>query len=230
LNKLLYIDIYQEIEQKIISGELYEGERLLSERELASHYKVSRNVIREAIKVLKEKDYIEVKIGKGAYVKKPSVSIVADSLKRLINIELDGISKILEVREMLEVAIISKVVESAQECHGKKLEALYNEMERNVTNVDKFVEIDASFHLELAKSLSNDVFYILSKSFSDLSNKVIYLTKYNPASIVIAQQQHFKLIEAIKKRNQEMAISVMKEHIQAAQQDLNLIKNQQVKL
>ena len=56
------------VETQIIDGEYRVGDRLPTEFQLASEYKVSRTVIREAMKVLKEKGWIETRPGRGTIV------------------------------------------------------------------------------------------------------------------------------------------------------------------
>ncbi|MGE7759906.1 GntR family transcriptional regulator [Peribacillus sp. NPDC097895] len=50
---LLYFEVAEEIENKINKGIYEEGEKLPSERELTQSYNVSRNVIRQALTILR---------------------------------------------------------------------------------------------------------------------------------------------------------------------------------
>ena len=60
--------IVQQIKDQIKKGILKPGEKLPSERELASLLGVSRTSVREAIKALSFSGYLEVIQGKGTYV------------------------------------------------------------------------------------------------------------------------------------------------------------------
>ncbi|MCF2648269.1 MULTISPECIES: FadR/GntR family transcriptional regulator [Bacillaceae] len=225
MNEALYNDIVKTIENSILNGELKVGSKLMSERELATYYQVSRNVVREAIKILKEKGYVQVHVGKGAYVKKPETSVVADTLSRFVDKSLSGIRHILEVREVLEISIIQRASIYATQENIDRLKSVYEEMEQNRFFVDQYVQLDAKFHMELAKSVPNELFYILTKSFSDLSDQVVYLTKINPASIELAQKQHLEMIEAIQTRDEKRAVIVMKQHLNTVKEDIHLLEN-----
>jgi DNA-binding FadR family transcriptional regulator len=225
MKKLLYVDIVSSIESEIVNGKFSEGSRLSSERELAAQFNVSRNVVREAIKVLNEKGFVDIQVGRGVFVKKPEPKLVSESLERVLDTSITGMEEILEVREVLELAIIKRVILQATDEDIFRLKNVYQKMDLKKFHVNEFVELDALFHLELAKATKNNVFNILSTSFSELSNKVIQLTIYNPMSVDIAQEQHWQLIEAIENRDVTYGEKVMRIHIEAARKDIQILKN-----
>ncbi|MDD3173985.1 MAG: GntR family transcriptional regulator [Herbinix sp.] len=70
----LYIQLMNELEDKI-RKEIYEpSEKLLTESEMSKKYGVSLITVRKALDLLTEKDLVERKQGKGTYVKKPKFS------------------------------------------------------------------------------------------------------------------------------------------------------------
>jgi len=60
--------IYEQIRLQIIQGEMYQGEKLPSTRELAETLKVSRNVVLEAYDQLSAEGYMTSLMGSGSYV------------------------------------------------------------------------------------------------------------------------------------------------------------------
>lgn len=222
--KLLYVDIVSAIESEIANGKLTEGSKLSSERELALQFNVSRNVVREAIKVLREKGFVDIQVGRGVFVKKPEPKLVSESLERVLDTSITGMEEILEVREVLELAIIKRVVHQATDEDISELKKIFEEMESKKFHVNEFVELDAKFHLQLATATKNNVFNILSTSFSELSNKSIKLTIYNPMSVNIAQKQHWQLIKAIEKRDEALGEKVMRAHMDDVRKDIKILK------
>ena len=71
----LYQDTVEQIENAILKGSLKSGEKLPPERELRETMLISRTTLREALKVLKQKGLVEIKLGSkgGAYVKNPGI-------------------------------------------------------------------------------------------------------------------------------------------------------------
>ncbi len=67
-SKPLYVQLQMMLEQKILSGELKSGDRILSENEMAARYKVSRVTARQAIEQLVAKNILYRSPGKGTFV------------------------------------------------------------------------------------------------------------------------------------------------------------------
>ena len=68
-----YLHVIEQIKTKIKDGELEPGERLPSETEFAKELRVSRNTLREALRILEEENVIIRKHGIGTFVNKRPV-------------------------------------------------------------------------------------------------------------------------------------------------------------
>ena len=64
----LYERIAQQIEQRLLTGDLKVGDWLPPERELAEQFGVSRTAVREAVKALRQKGLVEVQPGRGTFI------------------------------------------------------------------------------------------------------------------------------------------------------------------
>lgn len=69
-NGVLYLEIYNDIVNKIKSGEYREGDKMPTERDMCTIYGVSRITIRQAFALLEEKGYLLRKQGKGSFIKR----------------------------------------------------------------------------------------------------------------------------------------------------------------
>ena len=67
----LYYQIVEQVKEQIATGELTDGARLPSERELSEQAGVSRMTVRQAITTLQREGLIEVRQGVGAFVTPP---------------------------------------------------------------------------------------------------------------------------------------------------------------
>lgn len=67
--KFLYLKIYQDIKDKIISGEYPQGARIMTEKECQESYGASRDTVRKAFAKLESEDYIVRKTAVGTFVK-----------------------------------------------------------------------------------------------------------------------------------------------------------------
>jgi GntR family transcriptional repressor for pyruvate dehydrogenase complex len=225
MNGLLYEDIVKKIEKQIHNGDYCDGEKLPSQRELAIQYDVSRNVVREAIGSLREKGFIVVKPGKGVYVKKPDNTIVAETLKRVLQNNDSTSEDLLEVREELEVSITRKAVQKATPDNIEFLKGIYQRMEEKKHHINQFVEEDANFHMALAEATQNRIFLMFISSFYELTEKSLFaLTRLTPYSTIEAQKHHLQLIRAIELKDEQLAVQTMKEHIDLLRKEVSLCK------
>src|SRR6516225_7536717 len=86
--KRLYEKIVEQIERRILTGELKVGDQLPAERELGEQFHVSRTAVREAVKALREKGLVEVRPGRGTFITNDTSQAVRDSLGRMLKINL----------------------------------------------------------------------------------------------------------------------------------------------
>src|SRR5260221_8104688 len=97
----LYEKIVEQIEQRILAGELKVGDQLPSERELGDQFQVSRTAVREAVKALREKGLLEVRPGRGTFVTNGTSRAARNSLGLMMRIDqAEGSRDLVEVREI----------------------------------------------------------------------------------------------------------------------------------
>ena len=137
--------IASELCARIQSGELKENDKLPSERILASQYDVSRNVIRESIKMLVEKNLVINIPGKGNYVSRPTQSSIADKLENAIHLSDVPASEIVNARQFLEISVMEKYLLSITEQEIAQLEELYAKMEAARSNYALFGNTTQNF-------------------------------------------------------------------------------------
>ncbi|WP_026675168.1 GntR family transcriptional regulator [Alkalihalobacterium bogoriense] len=84
-----YVLVIEQIKGKISNGEWETGERLPSETDLAKELRVSRNTVREALRILEEENIIIRRHGVGTFVNQKSVFS-------------GGIEELFSITEMIE--------------------------------------------------------------------------------------------------------------------------------
>ena len=147
---MLSIEIAEKLENKMKYMKV--GEKLPSERNLAEELGVSRNMLRESLRVLSEKGVIEILPGKGAYVANRQEDRIADRLTDILFDSRSNLIDIVEVRKSIEMETCLKAVQVADETDIQQLEKLYDLMEKSRKDVVIFNEYDMSFHMQIAKA------------------------------------------------------------------------------
>jgi GntR family transcriptional repressor for pyruvate dehydrogenase complex len=210
----LYQDIVNQIQQRIIQGELNPGDRLPAERELAEDFEVSRTAVREAIKSLAEKDLVEIHVGRGTFVKAPSPDRVAETINVLIQVARGSSDDLQVSRQILEVPIARLAASNRKAEHLERLASLIDTMESSVDSPTEFINADTDFHGELALATGNPVLHVLIQPIISLLRdeqtfSVDYQTAFNTALA-----SHRELYEHIEAQNPEEAAESMRSHLE----------------
>lgn len=209
---LLSDGISEKLEAKIRKMEV--GEKLPSERNMAEEFGVSRNMLRESLRVLSDKGLIEILPGKGAYVSNKQDERLADHLESILFDNQNNLMDIVEVRGALEMEVCLKAVKVATEEDIRNLELLYEKMEANRTQVKKFNEYDMAFHLQIAKASHNSIYPSLLSALYNISERKIFrITELYPTRVDSAQKEHRALIEAIKAHDRKAAKAIASKHV-----------------
>lgn len=211
-NERLFQRVVDEIDAKIISGELKPGVMLPPERVLAEQFGVSRTVIREATKILELRGVIEVQHGRGAVVVKLSPDSVADSVVRFLKTESSPLSALLELRTILEVEIVALAAERATLQDLAHLEDLLGHMEELLNNPPEYVIQDMEFHRGLWKAAHNQLFPLVLEPFVTLMRESRRLGANAPNAPRRSIEIHRRIFQAVRAHKQEEARQIMREH------------------
>ncbi|MCC6891740.1 MAG: FadR family transcriptional regulator [Anaerolineae bacterium] len=204
-----------EIEESIIIGSFAVGSQLPSEQQLADQFGVSRNVVREAFKFLKERGLIEIMNGSGAYVKHPSHAPTSDALGRYIRMlgAHDSISDLYEARRILEGWNARLAAERADRYDLEFLSDCLQRMEEHAGSIEKWSEADLDFHLGVAKATHNAFLELLLEPLVDQLRGVIAEGYIVPGAVERGLQAHQNLLQLIRDHNVDGAYLAIIEHL-----------------
>ncbi len=208
--KLLYMQIADDLMSKIHTGKLTEGEKL-SERKLADEYKVSRTVVRESIKLLNEKGYVDTLYGKGSYIRIPDENMLMNRFREAVDVSKVEMGEVLEARQLLECSMTHMIIERITEKDMEMLEELYSEMEQCKDEVE-YIELDAKFHLAVSMCAHNRVLSIMTGTLNQLTNRRKFIG--NSDSQVKASKEHRIMLDALRERDEEKLLNALHIHIE----------------
>ena len=209
--------VYEQLRDMIYRGELGPGERLSSERDMASLFKVGRPTVRNAVQRLMDQGLVESRRGIGTFVLPQDQSIEKRPLLKVLNNEAFTIADFLEVRMALE----SKSAElAARRATDEDIQLITKKIERmDRERIDRKIRIstDISFHMNIAYASKNIVQIHLMKSIYDVQ---IYAMTYSYRAVLeslriddLIDQQHDHIFESIRNHDPKRAREAMEEHI-----------------
>lgn len=219
----VFEQIADQIEQRILNGELRSGDRLPTERVLAEQFQASRTAVREAMKILAQKGLVEMRPGRGTIVINGAPEAMQNSIGLVMKLqvgEVGGSDNLVEVREILETEIAALAAARATEDEIAAMREAIRVMDVSLSDADAYIAADNQFHRSLAKATQNSLILILIDSIvNPLSEqrKHIFAVEGGPER---GQFHHRRILESIIRRNPENARAAMHAHLQQVREDV----------
>jgi len=209
------------LREMLLEGHFQPGERI-REVPLAAELGVSRIPLRLVLERLAHEGLLVVRPTRGFVVERFSTADIFDA------IELRGLLEGMAARLMAE-----RVQSPAD---TEKLKALHNELvgvvqrrELTIECLEQYMELNGKFHaeiLELSQSrmLQRAMEHVCSLPFASPSGFVMAQSALPEAQqiLIIAQEHHRVVIDAIENREGARAEAVMREHARLAVRNLRL--------
>jgi len=195
---------------RIVDGVYPPGGKLPTEREIAEEFKVTRNVVREALKRLEALGLVTIRRGSGIYVEDLQLTGGVELLEMLIfkedgSLNIDTLRDIIEFYENTIISIIrlatrrmtQEELEHLKELIEKRAQVIGDreEVERVSREITELI-VDGT-HNSLYRLIYNTMLRIpiLSTGFFTV------IMSFNPD----VQEYFERLVETMKQRDQEMA-------------------------
>lgn len=164
INKSLSVQVAEELEKKIVSGEFPVGTKIPSEIELMDLFGVSRNTVREAVRSLAIAGVIDIRQGDGTYVM--TQTAFSASMKR--RLQKEDIVYIIETRQVIEPAIMEIAATKRTNSELKQLEICFNNIQNSFyRDFSSYIKNDIKFHLLLANMAHNPLLADLYRAIAE---------------------------------------------------------------
>jgi DNA-binding FadR family transcriptional regulator len=222
--KTLRDNITRVIAFLILQDKRDEPNRILgSEVGLARHFKVSRTVLREAVKVLQGKGMVEVRPKTGIHIRPRSEWSLLDadliSWQSAVGLDESFVRNLTRLRLILEPAAAQL---AAIDGTDEEIQAIYNwqlKKEIDPDDIEACVDADLGFHRAIAQATHNDLLiHVTQNVMNAIRASILY--KNRKVSQTFAFQLHREVAEAILKRDPDAAHAAMVRLVKQAEQDL----------
>lgn len=214
--------IAEQIRASILEGEFSPGDKLPPERELAEMFGVSRPSVREALHLLASSGLVSSYQGGGTVVLSLVETNGGNPLSDLIRAEQERVLGVIEVRKCMESWTAYYAAQRALPEDLRRLEDILDGMERNLDSLKSSEELDANFHIVMARATHNFVWLHLMqmlldamKEFQQSVWRAVYLTSEDHNQLF---KHHSRIVEAIRSRDPEAAREAMLDHLNYAEQ------------
>ncbi len=148
-NQSVVQQVINRITEAMISGELRPGDKIPTENEFVETLGVSRNSIREAIKILVYLGVLEIRRAEGTFVRKGfSECMIDPMIYGIILDEDDSYNELKELRELMEKGVMQLAIKSSTAKDMELLEDKYKALQLAIEsgNIKDAFEADNKFH------------------------------------------------------------------------------------
>lgn len=204
IQKRSLVDIaLEQIRIRIDEGTWPLGQRLPPEPELAETLGMSRNTVREAVRVLTFSGVLEVRQGDGTYVR-----ACANPLDTMLVLARSSVEQALEARGIIEVEASRLAAQRRSEADILALRtALEASAVRHGGALDDYIEHDLIFHQRVVDSAHNPVLSELYRYFSQVIRAGLERTIGDPGRPQPSFELHRELLDAIERGDADTAAS-----------------------
>ncbi|WP_037357267.1 FadR/GntR family transcriptional regulator [Amycolatopsis orientalis] len=210
--------VEEALQKAVLDGQLQTGDRLPPETELARQFSVSRPTIREALSALESRGLIR-KVpgaGGGSFVQAVNHTalgqVVQESMHNLLRLGGLDFDEVAMVRQHLEAPAAVLAAQNRTDEDVARLREILAEQKRRTVDDPMIAELDAQFHVGIAKMSGNRVLAALIYALHRESEPVAYLD-LSPKVGRETFAQHQRIVKAIENRDPEAAEKAITEHL-----------------
>lgn len=212
-----YEQVYDQLRDLIIRGELARGERLPGEVALASQFGVSRGTVREALRALAANNLVRTAKGAsgGTFVTLPTVDHISSFLQANIGLLSESndvtLEEFLEARRLLEGF-------AARQCALRHTEADLDRLRATMVDshelsVEEQFHYNKEFHSVLVDGAGNTLLRIAAQPIFSVLQTNLRRDTLGPAFGEHVEHDHRAILAAIERGDGDAAAAEMDRHI-----------------
>ncbi|MEN1967887.1 FadR/GntR family transcriptional regulator [Lentibacillus sp. N15] len=220
--KRVYQYIIDQIKMAIEEGQIQPGEKLPSERVLATNLRVSRTSVKEAITVLESAGIVTVRAGVGMFLCADSQSGLLDKLEKILGKKQSDFTNLIELRQAIEGDAAYYAACRITDDQKEKLTGIYEQLICSEKQAEVAIKEDYAFHEMIVKASNNPVMLEVMHSITEQIISGLQASRkhsikddlWNKAVL----NEHENIFTAIMTKEPEQARTAMWEHHQGIKQ------------
>nr|WP_300309470.1 FCD domain-containing protein [Halomonas sp.] len=213
--------ICDDIEIRIVNGDLVEGKPLPAERSLMEAYGASRTVIREVITALTAKGFLRSRPRFRPIVCRPDASTAMHAAGGVIKHLLassQNVHDLYQVRVLCERMLVRDAAVGAQREDIQRLRQALDDNEQAIDDSARFYATDVAFHRQLYVISGNSAFPAIHQAFVEWLAPQWSQMPRSPERNRTNFLAHQAIFEAILSRDPDLAEKALISHLDSSWQ------------
>jgi GntR family transcriptional repressor for pyruvate dehydrogenase complex len=195
-------------------GLLAPGERLPAERELCRQLGISRSTLRQALTALVQSGHLHATRGRsgGTFVAESPPPADAPSAELLA-----GWRDACDQRLAVELAVAVLAAERAEPRSLEPLDELVGVMQATLEDFNAFRQADVRWHIGLAEAAGSPrLVGAMTEAQGQMTDLIAYIA-HPPELLAWSNQQHAKMLAAVRRGDGDRAMRIMAEHLKGTE-------------
>jgi GntR family transcriptional repressor for pyruvate dehydrogenase complex len=205
----------RQIRGTIQSGNYRRGDRLPPIVEMAKRFEVGQPSIREALKKLEAMGVVQIRHGAGVFVTRSEEVLVLASPDYAGTVTKKLLLDLIRARIPIEIQSVADAVGRATLEQLQELERLLHEAEQSLDDDERLNALNMQFHSKIAEASGNSVTAQLLTVLHELFTEEQLLILGIFGSREADHQDHLQILEAIARRDGELAVERMRTHLES---------------
>lgn len=214
-------ELQDKIKKKILNHEYDENGYLPSEGEFCKMYSVSRATVREAIRSLEVRGFVERIHGKGIKVIDNGINVMTRSMMDMFDKSSITLDDVLEVRWTIETKAAALAAERATEEDIVELKKCVEKMNNSQSIDEEYLISDLKFHQILVAASKNKMLESITCAYSKWLKNSINVSSRTEENLERKYQYHDCILQAIIEHDSVKAKENMRKHLSATYKNKN---------
>jgi GntR family transcriptional repressor for pyruvate dehydrogenase complex len=207
-----YLKVIQYIRQLLLNEQLNMGDKLSTERELSEILNLSRNSIREAMRIMENMGIIESRQGSGNYLVGNIGRGFTDSLSMMVLMNRVNYLEISQLRRGIEIQSFSIAMNIITEKDLYNIKILLDKMD-GCSQAQEAI-LDKEFHYTIVAMSKNQLMLSIMQGLSEICEEFIehILSRTLNNEKIILINLHKKIFKSLVQKDLPMGIEAINEH------------------
>ena len=222
LNRQTLADqIAQRILNRAVASGVRPGDALPGETVLAAQFAVSRSAIREALKWLSGRGYIQIMNGRSARVQALDDGNLRAYFSHALHVEGVPFAELMEARKSIEIQSATLAAQRRTQSQVNELFEVIIQMraELDKHHSDAYVDLDVDLHMQIARAAHNVVVQHLISAIRGTLNVAVHESLYRRRTrvqLMRVHELHEAIVSEIRLGNADGAGRAMQIHFDEA--------------
>lgn len=213
----LALVVTEQLLRRIAFDEFPAGSHLPTEPNLAAEFKVSRTVIREAVRTLEDKGVISARQGRGTVVSDRTQWSPFDPLIISIRLETEPTTKLFrdlaDVRLAVECQLARSAALTAEQSVVAELATVVDQQRQLTTTDPRYTDLDMRFHYLIAEASNNQIGRGIMLTLAPALRAMRRFTNEIPDARSHTIEWHGRILDRIRDGDPDGADSAMLRHL-----------------